>query len=86
MVLGTSGLTAEDYREIAHVAETVRKGVVAASNFSLTAALAKHFALIAAEHLPSWEIIEYADAHKIDAPSGTVQELAEALGEKRAPH
>ena len=50
-------------------------------NFSITAALAKRFALMAAKHLPSWEIIDYAHAGKVDAPSGTVRELAEALGE-----
>src|SRR2546426_763806 len=54
-------------------------GVIAAGNFSITAALAKHFALIAAQYLPSWEIIDYASADKIDAPSGTTRELAEAL-------
>jgi len=41
--------------------------------------LAKHFALIAAHYLPSWEIIDYAGAAKIDAPSGTTRELAEEL-------
>jgi 4-hydroxy-tetrahydrodipicolinate reductase len=53
--------------------------VVAAGNFSITAALAKHFALLAARYLPSWEIIDYASAAKIDAPSGTTRELAEEL-------
>src|SRR5262249_18476194 len=42
---------------------------------------AKHFALLAAKHLPSWEVIDYAHAEKPDAPSGTARELAEALGE-----
>ena len=37
-------------------------------------------ALLAAKHLPSWEIIDYAHAGKPDAPSGTARELAEALG------
>jgi 4-hydroxy-tetrahydrodipicolinate reductase len=81
VVVGTSGLTAMDYEEIAQRARECRRGVVAAGNFSITAALAKHFALIAAQHLPSWEIIDYAHAAKVDAPSGTVQELAEALGQ-----
>jgi 4-hydroxy-tetrahydrodipicolinate reductase len=58
-----------------------RLGVIAAGNFSLTAALAKHFALLAAKYLPSWEVIDYAHAEKPDAPSGTTRELAEALGE-----
>ena len=80
-IIGTSGLTVVDYVEIAERAEARGLGVIAAGNFSITAALAKHFALIAARYLPSWEIIDYAGANKIDAPSGTVQELAEALGQ-----
>jgi 4-hydroxy-tetrahydrodipicolinate reductase len=80
-VIGTSGLTAADFAEIAARAEARELGVIAAGNFSITAALAKHFALIAAQYLPSWEIMDYAQADKIDAPSGTTQELAEALGQ-----
>src|SRR5690349_7017574 len=81
VVIGTSGLTAADYADIERTATVNRLGVIAAGNFSLTAALAKHFALLAAKHLPSWEIIDYAHAEKPDAPSGTTRELAEALGE-----
>ena len=79
VVVGTSGLTASDYEEIEQRAQERKLGVIAAGNFSITAALAKHFALIAAQYLPSWEIIDYASADKIDAPSGTTRELAEAL-------
>lgn len=79
VVVGTSGLTASDYAEIEQRAEARKLGVIAAGNFSITATLAKHFALIAAHYLPSWEIIDYASASKIDAPSGTTRELAEEL-------
>lgn len=79
VVIGTSGLTADDYAEIDRAARERKLGVIAAGNFSITAALAKHFALIAARHLPSWEIIDYAHADKIDAPSGTARELAEEM-------
>ena len=68
VVIGTSGLTAQDYQEIADSARRNGVGVIAGGNFSLTAALAKHFALFAAHHLPSWEIIDYAHADKPDAP------------------
>src|SRR5205814_265624 len=81
VVIGTSGLTAADYQDIQHKATRSRLGVIAAGNFSLTAALAKHFSLLAAKYLPSWEILDYAHADKVDAPSGTARELAEALGE-----
>lgn len=79
VVVGTSGLTANDYAEIEQKAQAQKLGVIAAGNFSITAALAKHFSLIAAQYLPSWEIIDYASATKIDAPSGTTRELAEEL-------
>src|SRR2546421_12702642 len=79
VVVGTSGLTANDYAEIEQRARERQLGVIAAGNFSMTAALAKHFALIAARYLPSWEIIDYASAAKTDAPSGTTRELAEEL-------
>jgi len=81
VVIGTSGLTAEDFVEIERAATERGLGVIAAGNFSLTAALAKHFALLAAKHVPSWEIIDYAHAAKPDAPSGATRELAEALGD-----
>ncbi len=83
VVVGTSGMTAADYVEIERAAMARRLGVIAAGNFSITAALAKHCALLAARCLPSWEIIDYAQADKPDAPSGTTRELAEALGAVR---
>jgi 4-hydroxy-tetrahydrodipicolinate reductase len=85
VVVGTSGLGAEDYAEIDVVARSRGVGVVAAGNFSLTAAMAQAAALLAARHLPHWEIVDYASATKPDAPSGTSRELAERLVEVRRP-
>jgi 4-hydroxy-tetrahydrodipicolinate reductase len=79
VVIGSSGLTADDYAEIDQAARSRGVGVIAAGNFSLTAALAKHFSLIAARYMPTWEIVDYAGANKVDAPSGTTRELAEEL-------
>jgi 4-hydroxy-tetrahydrodipicolinate reductase len=50
VVIGTSGLTAEDYHEIDAHARQRDLGVIAAGNFSITAALAKHCALLAAKY------------------------------------
>jgi len=80
VVIGTSGLGAADYDEIGAAALARGVGVVAAGNFSVTAALASHCAQLAARHLPSCEIIDYAHADKVDAPSGTTRELAEKIG------
>ena len=78
VVIGSSGLTAEDFEEIEAAATSA--GVIASGNFSLTAAMAQAGALLAARHLPSWEVIDYASAGKPDVPSGTARELAEKLG------
>jgi 4-hydroxy-tetrahydrodipicolinate reductase len=81
VVVGTSGLTAEDFAVIDRAARDAGVGVVAAGNFSLTAAMAQAAALLVAPHLPRREIVDYASAGKRDAPSGTARELAERLGE-----
>jgi 4-hydroxy-tetrahydrodipicolinate reductase len=80
VVVGSSGLTADDFAEIDAAARDRGVGVIASGNFSLTAAMAQAAALLAARHLPSWEVIDYASAGKPDAPSGTSRELAERLG------
>jgi 4-hydroxy-tetrahydrodipicolinate reductase len=85
VVIGTSGLTADDFAEIDAAARERRVGVVASGNFSLTAAMCQAGALLAARHLPHWEVIDYASAGKPDVPSGTARELAERLGEVRRP-
>lgn len=59
--------------------------MIAAGNFSLTAALMLRFATEAARHLEAWEVIDYASAIKPDAPSGTARELAERLEGVRQP-
>jgi 4-hydroxy-tetrahydrodipicolinate reductase len=82
-VIGTSGLTPGDFEDIQREAEARGLGVIAAGNFSITAALAKHCALIAARYLPHREILDYAQADKPDVPSGTTRELAESLARIR---
>jgi 4-hydroxy-tetrahydrodipicolinate reductase len=83
VVIGTSGLTTTDFSDIQKVAESRGLGVIAAGNFSITAALAKHCALLAAKYLPHREILDYAQADKPDVPSGTTRELAESLARVR---
>jgi 4-hydroxy-tetrahydrodipicolinate reductase len=85
VVVGSSGLSAADYVEIDARAQTQHVGVIAAGNFSVTAALLLRFATEAARHVAAWEVIDYASAGKEDAPSGTSSELAERLEGVRAP-
>ena len=85
VVVGSSGLSATDYEEIDAAARERGVGVVAAGNFSLTAAMLLRAATSAARHLGAWEIVDFASAGKSDAPSGTARELAERLAEIRSP-
>jgi 4-hydroxy-tetrahydrodipicolinate reductase len=85
VVIGTSGLTADDFAEIDAAARERSIGVVASGNFSLTAAMCQAAVLLAARHLSQWEIVDYASATKPDVPSGTARELAERLGAVRHP-
>ena len=85
VVVGSSGLTDEDYLEIDRAAVERGVGVIAAGNFAITAVLLQRFACEAAKHLSHWEIIDYASDAKRDAPSGTARELAFRLAEVRQP-
>jgi 4-hydroxy-tetrahydrodipicolinate reductase len=79
VVIGTSGLTNEDYEEIGRVAQEQERGVLAVGNFALTVVLLQKFAEMAAKYIPHWELIDYASTGKKDAPSGTARELADRL-------
>jgi len=85
VVIGSSGLAADDYAELDRLARDNGVGVVAAGNFSVMAAILRRAAAMAAEHVPQWEIIDYAADDKPDVPSGTSRELAETLAHVRAP-
>jgi len=81
VVVGSSGLTADDYAELDGLARDRGVGVIAAGNFSIMAAILRRAAALAAQHLHHWEILDYASADKPDVPSGTSRDLAETLAE-----
>lgn len=83
--IGSSGLTADDYKELDRLAQDWGVGVIAAGNFSIMAAVLRRAALMAARHLDCWEIIDYASDNRPDVPSGTSRELAETLAQVRQP-
>lgn len=85
IVIGTSGLTDDDYAEIDTAARARRVGVLAAGNFSITAMLLQRFACEAAKYISQWEIIDYACDRKSDSPSGTARELSFRMGQVRRP-
>jgi 4-hydroxy-tetrahydrodipicolinate reductase len=85
VVIGSSGLTCGDYEELDRLARDRGVGVIAAGNFSVMAAVLRRAASMAAQHVPHWEIIDYASDDKPDVPSGTARELAETLAQVREP-
>lgn len=85
VVIGSSGMTAEQLEELGRQASASGIGVVASGNFSISGAMLQMAALRAARFLDRWEVIDYAAADKIDAPSGTARELAEKLSQVGTP-
>ena len=83
MVIGTTGLTADDIGEIERLAAARKIGVVVAPNFALGAVLMMHLARIAAKFLDYAEIIELHHERKVDAPSGTAIFTARAMADAR---
>lgn len=85
VVIGTSGLTEEDYAEIEEIALKNNASVLAVGNFALTVVLLQKFSQIAAKYIPNFEIIDYAHQDKVDSPSGTARELAKRLSQVQKP-
>jgi len=83
MVIGTTGLSAEDVKEIEKLAGDAKIGVVLAPNFALGAVLMMHLAKVAGKYMDSAEIIELHHDKKLDAPSGTALMTARGMLEAR---
>jgi 4-hydroxy-tetrahydrodipicolinate reductase len=83
LVIGTTGLTAEQLDEIKQLSLAQKIGVVVAPNFALGAVLMIHLAKIAAKYLDYAEIIELHHHRKADAPSGTALSTARAMASAR---
>ncbi len=79
LVIGTTGLTADDISEIEQLTRVHRVGAVVAPNFALGAVLMIHLAKIAARYFDYTEIIELHHHLKADAPSGTALATARAM-------
>jgi 4-hydroxy-tetrahydrodipicolinate reductase len=84
-VVGSSGLTADDFAELDEAARAAGVGVFAAGNFSVMAAVLLRTATIAAGTLDHWEVIDYAGDQKPDVPSGTAREVAESMASVATP-
>jgi 4-hydroxy-tetrahydrodipicolinate reductase len=83
LVIGTTGLTADDLNEIDRLATANKVGAVVAPNFALGAILMMHLAKICARYFDYAEIIELHHHLKADAPSGTAIATAKAVAEAK---
>ena len=83
LVIGTTGLTPDDLKEIDRLTKAHNIGAVVAPNFALGAILMIHLAKIAAKYLDYAEIIESHHHQKVDAPSGTAIATARAMAVAR---
>lgn len=84
-VVGTTGFTEEDLKELAQLAEEKGIGAIIAPNFAIGAVLMMKFAKMAAKYFEDVEIIEMHHDQKLDAPSGTSIKTAEMISEVREP-
>ncbi len=83
LVIGTTGLTADELNELGNLSKVNKIGIVAAPNFALGAVLMMHLAKIAAKYLDYVEIIELHHNLKADAPSGTALLTAKTMAQTR---
>lgn len=79
IVLGTTGIGAEQLDVLGAEATAAGLGMIYAPNFAIGAVLMMEFAQRAAAYFPTCEIIETHGEHKLDAPSGTAHRTAELI-------
>jgi len=90
VVIGTSGLTPDDFEELATLAEAAEPNAFVAPNFAIGAVLLMRFAEHAARFFDAAEVIELHHDGKADAPSGTALATARRIaahrkGDRKAP-
>ncbi|MFC2066284.1 4-hydroxy-tetrahydrodipicolinate reductase [Chloroflexota bacterium] len=83
MVIGTTGLNADELGDIDQLSIAHKIGVVVAPNFAIGAVLMMNLARIAAKYLDHAEIIELHHDRKVDAPSGTALSTAREMATAR---
>jgi 4-hydroxy-tetrahydrodipicolinate reductase len=79
VVVGTTGLSAEDLAEINDLARAKNKAAIICPNFAIGAVLMMKAAAEISKYMPAVEIIELHHDKKADAPSGTSLKTAEMI-------
>ncbi|MCP2728478.1 4-hydroxy-tetrahydrodipicolinate reductase [Limnofasciculus baicalensis] len=78
-VVGTTGLSPAQIKELADFAEKASTGCLIIPNFSIGMVLLQQAAIQASQHFDHVEIIELHHNQKADAPSGTAIQTAQLL-------
>jgi 4-hydroxy-tetrahydrodipicolinate reductase len=80
-VVGTTGLSEEQIKDLADFAEKASTGALIVPNFAIGMVLLQQAAIQAAQYFEYVEIIELHHNQKADAPSGTAIKTAQMLAE-----
>jgi 4-hydroxy-tetrahydrodipicolinate reductase len=80
-VVGTTGLSPEQLKNLADFAEKASTGCLIIPNFSIGMVLLQQAAVTASQYFDHVEIIELHHNQKADAPSGTAIQTAQLLAE-----
>src|SRR5438132_6060521 len=80
-VVGTTGLTGDDFHDLTALFDGERANAVIAPNFAIGAVLMMQLAAIAAPWFESTAIIELHPANTVDPPSGTALLTAQRIAE-----
>ncbi|HAC65911.1 MAG TPA: 4-hydroxy-tetrahydrodipicolinate reductase [Cyanothece sp. UBA12306] len=78
-VVGTTGLTEEQLKDLAEFAEKASTGCLIVPNFSIGMVLLQQAAVQASQYFDHVEILELHHNQKADAPSGTAIKTAQML-------
>ena len=81
VVIGSTGLSQENYDEAENLANEHQVGIIIAPNFALGGVLMIHLAKVAAKYFDYADLTEMHHEAKIDAPSGTAIAIANAAVE-----
>ncbi|HJV31537.1 MAG TPA: 4-hydroxy-tetrahydrodipicolinate reductase [Bacillales bacterium] len=82
-VVGTTGFTKDDLKELQTICQEKELGCIIAPNFAIGAVLMMKFSQMAAKYFNDIEIIEMHHDQKLDAPSGTAVKTAEMISNVR---
>lgn len=84
IVIGTTGLTDEQLKELEELSNKNKTACFIAPNFSTGAVLMMMFAQMASKYFENAEIIELHHNQKKDAPSGTAIKTAQLMAENNS--